>query len=180
MASWSRIARLIRVPLGFAFAVFYIWLAKPTRTSIVLGVAVAFPGLLVRAWASGHVEKNEQLAVSGPYAHTRNPLYLGSLILGAGFALAARSWWIAVVIVFFFVAIYVPVIGAEERFLRSRFREFENYANHVPILFPRLSRFGETPQAFSWDLYRKHREYNALLGALVVIAGLVAKRIWMR
>jgi protein-S-isoprenylcysteine O-methyltransferase Ste14 len=136
--------------------------------------------LLVRAWASGHVEKNEQLAISGPYAHTRNPLYLGSLILGAGFALAARSWWIAVVLVFFFAVIYVPVIRAEERFLRGRFREFEDYVSHVPILFPRLSRFGETPQAFSWDLYRKHREYNAPLGALVVIAGLVAKWIWMR
>ena len=136
MASWSRIARIIRVPLGFAFALLYIWLAKPTRTSIVLGVGVAFPGLLVRAWASGHVEKNEQLATSGPYAHTRNPLYLGSLILGAGFALAARSWWIGVVIVFFFAVIYVPVIRAEERFLHSRFPEFENYANHVPVLFP--------------------------------------------
>jgi protein-S-isoprenylcysteine O-methyltransferase Ste14 len=180
MASWSRIARLIRVPLGFAFAVLYIWLAKPTRTSIGLGVGLAFPGLLVRAWASGHVEKNEQLAISGPYAHTRNPLYLGSLILGAGFALAARSWWIAVVLVFFFAVIYVPVIRAEERFLRSRFREFEDYASHVPILVPRLSRFGEVPHAFSWDLYRKHREYNALLGALVVMAGLVAKWIWMR
>jgi protein-S-isoprenylcysteine O-methyltransferase Ste14 len=180
VASWSKIARIIRVPLGFAFAVLYIWLAKPTRTSIALGVGVAFPGLLARAWASGHVEKNEQLAISGPYAHTRNPLYLGSLILGAGFALAARSWWIAVVIVVFFVAIYVPVIRAEEKFLRSRFREFEDYASHVPSLFPRLSRFGETSRAFSWDLYRKHREYNALLGALVVIAGLVAKWIWMR
>jgi protein-S-isoprenylcysteine O-methyltransferase Ste14 len=180
MASWSRIARLIRVPLGFAFTALYIWLAKPTRSSIALGVGVAFPGLLVRAWASGHVEKNEQLAISGPYAHTRNPLYLGSLILGAGFALAARSWWIAVVIVVFFAVIYVPVIRAEERFLRSRFPEFENYASQVPILFPRLTRFGEIPHAFSWNLYRKHREYNALLGALIVIAGLVAKWIWMR
>jgi protein-S-isoprenylcysteine O-methyltransferase Ste14 len=180
MASWSKIARSLRVPLGFAFAALYIWLAKPTRASIVIGVGVALPGLLVRAWASGHVEKNEQLAISGPYAHTRNPLYLGSLILGAGFALAARSWWIAVVIVVFFVAIYVPVIRAEERFLRGRFREFEDYASHVPSLFPHLSRFGESAHPFSWDLYRKHREYNALLGALVVIAGLVAKWIWMR
>ncbi len=180
MASWSKIARIIRVPLGFAFAALYIWLAKPTRASIVIGVGVAFPGLLVRAWASGHVEKNEQLAISGPYAHARNPLYLGSLVLGAGFALAARSWWIAVVMVFFFVAIYVPVIRAEERFLRGQFREFEDYASHVPSLFPRLTRFGASPHAFSWDLYWKHREYNALLGALVVIAALVAKCMWMR
>jgi protein-S-isoprenylcysteine O-methyltransferase Ste14 len=180
MASWSKIARIIRVPLGFAFAALYIWLAKPTRASIVIGVGVAFPGLLVRAWASGHVEKNEQLAVSGPYAHARNPLYLGSLILGAGFALAARSWWIAVVIGVFFVAIYVPVIRAEERFLRGRFREFEDYASQVPSLFPRLTRFGASPHAFSRDLYWKHREHHALLGALVVIAALVAKWMWMR
>jgi protein-S-isoprenylcysteine O-methyltransferase Ste14 len=173
-------ARIIRVPLGFLFAALYLWLARPTRVSIVIGVGIALPGLLVRAWASGHVQKNQQLTISGPYAHTRNPLYLGSLILATGFALAARSWWIAAVIVVFFVAIYVPVIRGEERFLRGRFREFEDYARAVPSLLPRLRPFGENPRAFSWDLYRKHGEYNALLGALVVVAGLVAKWIWMR
>jgi hypothetical protein len=110
VASWSSFARRARVPLGFAFAVLYVWLAKPTAASMLAGGALAIPGLLLRALASGYVQKNEQLATSGPYAHTRNPLYLGSLILAAGFALAARSWWVGIAIVVFFLVIYVPVI----------------------------------------------------------------------
>ena len=100
MASWSAIARRIRVPLGFVFALLYFWLAKPTVKSILIGTALVIPGLLIRALASGQLQKNEQLATGGPYAYTRNPLYLGSLILAIGFALASRSWWIVAGIFF--------------------------------------------------------------------------------
>src|SRR5207302_9504789 len=96
MPEWSRVARRIRVPLGFAFAVLYFWLARPTWRSIAISVMLIVPGLLIRAMASGHVRKNEAIATSGPYAYTRNPLYLGSLLIGIGFAAAARSWWVAV------------------------------------------------------------------------------------
>src|SRR5882672_9355171 len=93
MAGWSQIARRIRVPLGFLFAVLYFWLARPSWQSLMAGAILVVPGLLIRALASGHVRKNESLATSGPYAYTRNPLYLGSLLIGVGFALAARSLW---------------------------------------------------------------------------------------
>src|ERR1700751_4991781 len=116
MAEWSRVARRIRVPLGFAFAVLYFWLARPTWRSLGIGTVLIVPGLLIRALASGHVRKNEALATSGPYAYTRNPLYLGSLLIGIGFALAARNWWIGVALVVLFFAIYVPVIRGEEAF----------------------------------------------------------------
>ena len=178
VASWSTVARHIRVPLGFLFAVFYIWLAKPTTMSILFGAGLVVPGLLLRALASGHVQKNEQLTTSGPYAYIRNPLYLGSLILAAGFALAAHSWWIAGALAVFFVAIYVPVIRSEEAFLRRRFPQFEEYAHCVPALLPRLSRYGSASGSFSWDLYWKHREYNALLGSAVITAALVVKLIY--
>jgi hypothetical protein len=125
--------------------------------------------------ASGYLQKNEQLATGGPYAYTRNPLYLGSLVLAIGFALAARSWWIAAGIILMFFAIYLPVIRAEEVFLRERFTEFEDYAREVPTLFPRLSPFGKPRGGFSWDLYWKHREYNAALGAAGIMAALVVK-----
>src|SRR5712692_10403364 len=128
MASWAAIARRIRVPLGFAFAILYLWLAKPTARSILIGAALIVPGLVVRALASGHVQKNEQLTTGGPYAYTRNPLYLGSLILSVGFALAARSWWIVAGIVLLFFVIYLPVIRAEEIFLRARLTPFDEYA----------------------------------------------------
>jgi len=180
MANWAAIARRIRVPLGFAFAVLYFWLAKPTVGSILIGAGLVIPGLIVRGLASGYLQKNEQLATGGPYAYTRNPLYLGSLILAIGFALAARSWWIVAGIVLLFFAIYVPVIRAEEVFLRGRFPEFDEYARKVPALFPRLSRFGEAGGAFSRDLYWKHREYNAALGSAGMMAGLVVKLMMKR
>lgn len=180
MPSWPSIARRIRVPLGFAFTIIYLWLAKPTFISLAAGAALIVPGLIVRALASGHVQKNEQLATSGPYAYTRNPLYLGSLILAVGFGVAARSWWIAVGIVLMFFAIYWPVIKAEEEFLRGKFSQYAEYAAHVPRLFPRLLPFGESEGKFSPELYRKHREYNALLGSLAILAALLVKMILLR
>ena len=176
MAEWSRVAKRIRVPLGFLFAILYFWLARPTWRSIALGAVAIIPGLLTRALASGHVRKNEALATSGPYAYTRNPLYLGSLLIGVGFAVAARSWWVGVALVLMFFAIYLPVIRDEENFLRQKFPEFEEYARRVPRMLPRLGAgSAEASGGFSFDLYLKHREYNALLGALAMIAALIAK-----
>jgi protein-S-isoprenylcysteine O-methyltransferase Ste14 len=180
MAEWSRIARRIRVPLGFVFAVLYFWLARPSWRFIALGAILIVPGLLVRALASGHVRKNEALATSGPYAYTRNPLYLGSLLIGVGFAVAARSWWVGVALVVMFFAIYLPVIRDEEAFLRQRFPQFEEYARRVPRMFPRLGARENDSVAFSMDLYIQHREYNALLGALAMLAALVVKMIVFR
>src|SRR5271155_59748 len=111
-ASWAKIARRIRVPLGFAFTAVYLWLATPTAASMLIGSALIIPGLAVRGLASGHVQKNEQLTTTGPYAYTRNPLYLGSLILAVGFVIAARNIWIALVLVLLLLAIYLPVIRA--------------------------------------------------------------------
>jgi protein-S-isoprenylcysteine O-methyltransferase Ste14 len=179
MAEWSRIARRIRVPLGFAFAVLYFWLAQPAWRSIALGAIPVVSGLLIRALASSHVRKNEALATSGPYAHTRNPLYFGSLLIGIGFAIAARSWWIGIALVAMFFVIYLPVIRGEEAFLRAKFPGFEEYARHVPRMFPRItpySRSADTAaEGFSLELYLKHREYNALLGALAMFAALIVK-----
>lgn len=176
--SWARVARRIRVPLGFVFAVVYVWLAQPTRISIVAGALVVLPGLLLRGLASGHVKKNEQLTTSGPYAYTRNPLYLGSLLLAAGFSIAARSWWIVGLALLMFGVIYIPVIAGEERFLRTTFPEFEDYARHVPRFFPRRTPHGSQPGAFSSELYWKHREYQAVLGSVAVLAILIVKLVW--
>lgn len=178
MAEWSGVARRIRVPLGFAFAAFYLWIAHPSWKSIVGGMLLAVPGILLRAVASGHVKKNQELTTTGPYAHTRNPLYLGSLIIAIGFAVAARSIWVVVVIAVMFFVIYFPVIRAEEAFLRATFSEFEEYSRHVPRLLPRLRAGGQGSGGFSLQLYWQHREYNALLGSAALIASLVAKLVW--
>ena len=179
MPTWSRIARRIRVPLGFAFAVLYAWLATPSLTSIFLGLLLVIPGLVIRALASGHVRKNEQLTTSGPYAYTRNPLYLGSLILALGFVFASRSWWIAGAMLVIFMAIYVPVIRSEETYLRNQFPEFDEYARAVPRLVPRLTASRSAGVSFSKQLYLKHREYNASLGAAAVVLLLVGKLLWI-
>ena len=176
--TWSRVARRIRVPLGFIFAVVYIWLARPTRTWLIAGTLVLLPGLVLRGLASGHVQKDKQLTISGPYAYTRNPLYLGSLMLAGGFAIAARSWWIVAVMLLMFAVIYVPVIAGEERYLRQTFPEYDDYARHVPRMLPRLTPYGSRQSAYSCARYWKHREYEASIGCAVVLAVLIVKLLW--
>ena len=177
MAEWSRVARRIRVPLGFVFAILYFWLAHPSWRFLAAGSVFIIIGLIVRALASGHVRKNEALATSGPYAYTRNPLYLGSLLIGIGFAIAARSWWVGAILVLMFFAIYLPVIRSEEAFLRERFSEFQAYASRVPKIIPRFTSAFKNEElgGFSIDLYMKHREYNALIGAVAMFLALIVK-----
>lgn len=191
--TYSKVARRIRVPLGFALAIFYFWFARPTWLSIAFGALVALCGVAIRAAASGHITKNDALTTTGPYAYTRNPLYLGSIVIGAGFAIAALNWWIVLAIAALFFAIYLPVIRSEEEFLRNKFPDFDDYARTVPRLVPRAASRVPRPElsaqspatsdlssSFSWSRYNKHREYNALIGTVTMIAALVAKLVWFR
>ncbi len=176
-AGWAKTARRIRVPMGFLFAVFFLWWARPSFHSLAWSLLLVVPGVLLRAYASGYVKKNAELAVTGPYAYTRNPLYLGSMLIAFGFAAAARSWLVAGLLLVLFLLIYVPVIRSEEQFLRGAFNGFEAYRQRVPPLLPRLTpaRFGAERRGdgFSAALYRKHREYNAALGTLAIYAFLL-------
>lgn len=175
MSEWSKLARRVRVPMGFALALAYLWLARPTPAAFFEGSILVFSGLVIRMLASGYVRKNEELATTGPYAYTRNPLYLGSLILAVGFALISQSVWIVAGVGLMFFAIYLPVIKGEEKFLRERFTEFENYSKAVPKLFPRLSAYEKGASKFSWELYKKHREYQALAGSAALLAAMAVK-----
>lgn len=160
--------------MGFAFAIAYLWLARPDVSMIAIGAIVVAMGIAIRATASAQLRKNEELATAGPYSYTRNPLYLGSIIIAIGFALAARNLWIWGLILAFFVIIYMPVIRNEESFLRSAFPDFDDYARRVPRLWPRWSGESLTVN-FSRELYVKHREYNALIGAALMLAALLVK-----
>jgi protein-S-isoprenylcysteine O-methyltransferase Ste14 len=175
---WGKIARRIRVPMGFVFAALFLWLARPTWVSLAWSLWVVVPGIWLRAYASGYVKKNAELAVTGPYAYTRNPLYLGSMLIAFGFAGAARNLWIVLVLALLFAVIYVPTIRSEEEFLRGAFPNFDEYARRVPRLLPRITpaptSSGKTGR-FSRELYRKHREYNALLGAIGIYAALLLR-----
>jgi protein-S-isoprenylcysteine O-methyltransferase Ste14 len=182
---WRRIARRIRVPMGFAFAALYLWLARPTAASMVGSLLLVVPGIWLRAYASGYVKKNAELTTTGPYAYTRNPLYLGSMMLAFGFAAASRSLVIVGVLAGLFAAIYIPTIRSEEEYLRAHFPAFEAYMRTVPRLLPwKLAKAlrpasGSRQRSFAPELYRKHREYNALMGAVAIYASL-ALRLYLR
>src|ERR1700723_445044 len=169
---WQRIARRIRVPLGFVFAAVFLWLARPTEKTMLLSLLLVVPGVWLRAYAAGYVRKNAELTFTGPYAYTRNPLYLGSMMIAFGFAAAAASWVILIALAALFAAIYIPTIQSEETYLREHFAGFDAYARRVPRLLPRLTAAqdagAETAGGFSWELYGKHREYNALVGAVAI------------
>jgi protein-S-isoprenylcysteine O-methyltransferase Ste14 len=177
--SYARWAARWRVPSGFLLGVAYLVFSRPTVKLLLAGGAVAALGVAIRAFAAGHLVKNQKLAMSGPYAYTRNPLYLGSSLMGAGFALAGGSWILALACLALFLGIYWPVIRREEAYLRGEFGEvYERYAERVPLFLPRLSGpAGE--EKFDWKQYRKNHEYEAFLGYLGVMIFLVFK-VWLR
>jgi len=162
-------AQRLRVPIGLALACALAVFAEPTRASLIEGIPFAIVGLAVRAWAAGHLAKNERLAASGPYAFVRNPLYFGTLIAAAGLLVASRQWWLAVLYAAAFLLIYLPAIELEEQHLRNLFPEYEAYAQDVPLLVPRFPPIRSSGR-FRAALYWKNQEYNALAS---VTAGLL-------
>ena len=178
---WQRIARRIRVPLGFVFAGVFLWLAQPTVKTMLLSLLLVVPGVWLRAYAAGYVRKNTELTHTGPYSYTRNPLYLGSVLIAFGFAVASASWIVLVALTVLFAAIYLPTIRSEETYLREHFAGFDDYAAKVPRLLPRLTaaRFPANDNAsggsFSAAQWRHHREYNALMGAGAIYAALAVR-----
>src|SRR5207248_6477783 len=140
----DRVAKL-RVPGGFLLVAAFIWLSQPTPGSLAWGLPLSILGLVLRAWAAGHLEKNSTLAESGPYAHVRNPLYIGTLTVAAGFVVASRRWELGVLFAAVFLLIYLPVVQLEEQHLKNLFPTFEDYCRRVPQLFPSLSRGSRSP-----------------------------------
>ncbi len=172
------LARRIRVPLGFLLAAGYLVVARPTLPTLVVGTAIAFAGLLVRAWAAGHIVKNDRLATTGPYAHTRNPLYFGSFLIAAGFATAAH-WSLLLLVIAFFVLIYGPTIRDERVGIRARFPDaYDEWERNVPSCVPRptpgrATTGGTDHVGFAFDLYMRHGEWRAALGFAAVLAYLI-------
>jgi protein-S-isoprenylcysteine O-methyltransferase Ste14 len=175
-----------RVRLGYPVAVIYWLLATPSPRWILMGGSIALLGLLVRATAAGYLRKSEELAISGPYARTRNPLYFGSSLLAAGFAIAGGSWWAAGAVIIYFGLFYYAVMRNEEEELRERYgAAFEEYAAHIPLFFPRMFESGTDPhpagppaKEFSWAQYRRNREYQAFVGTIAAL-GFVWLRMWL-
>ena len=172
----KRFLQRIRIPLGFLFAIVFMVFARPVMWTLIVGGVVAFIGVAIRGWASGHIRKARELAVSGPYAYTRNPLYVGSFILGVGFTVAAGVWWLAILFIALFLGIYLPVMRVEVNDIRQIFgADFDEYEQNVPMFLPRFTRWKKSDGKFDFQLYLQYREYRAALGAAIAIAALAVK-----
>ena len=167
--AWRRLARW-RVPLGFLSAGAAFWLAHPTPGSLAAGLAVALPGELLRVWAAGHIVKGREITTSGPYRFVRHPLYLGSTILGAGFAIAAYSWPVAALVAAYLGLTLLAAVRTEEATLDDRFDgAYSRY---------RDGRFDGENRPFAWQRVAGNREHRTVLGFLILASLLAAKTAW--
>ena len=172
-----------RVPLGFLCGTLFLIFARPRPLTLIIGGLLALPGLGLRAWASGHLRKNDALATTGPYAYTRNPLYLGSFIMGLGFTIAAGQPLLALAFAILFLGIYVPVMRVESATLTELFgKKYRRYAEAVPLFFPRPWAYlaGGSDKKFDIGLYKRYREYQAALGFAIAWALLALKSYFFR
>jgi len=169
----------LRVPLGYAAFVLVVFLARPRMESLAAGMALALLGEGIRIWASGHIEKTERLATGGPYAYTRNPLYVGSALLALGVAVASASAFVMLAVAAYFAALYPAVIREESAFLAGRFPDaYAAWARDVPAFVPRLRPAGPRASTFDWGRVRTNREWRTAAALPVVAAVLAARVVW--
>ncbi len=175
--------RKVRLRLVWLLILPFLWFARPTPTLLLVGVLLAALGLWIRAWAAGFIRKEEALATSGPYAHTRNPLYLGSFFLGLGVTTAGGQWIFVVLFLVFFIAVYGRTMRGEAELLEGLFGDaYRHYAANVPLLLPRVTPYHApgAPGSTGFDLerWRGNKEYEALLGAVAAFAFLTLRLFW--
>jgi len=166
MTVLRRIARL-RVPLGFIFAIVVVWLAHPTWRTLTIGALTAASGAAIRVWAAGHLEKGREVTVSGPYALTRHPLYVGSTVIGIGLSIACANFVVAGLVLAYLAITLTAAIRTEEAHLTEKFGEaYPDY---------RAGRAATEQRRFSLGRAMRNREYRAVLGLLIAIAALAIK-----
>jgi protein-S-isoprenylcysteine O-methyltransferase Ste14 len=170
-----------RVTLGWLFAVAFLLFARPSPAGIAAGALLFAAGATARTWAAGHIRKREALAVTGPYAHTRNPLYFGSFLMACGGLVMGQNPWLAVAFLAFAVPAYRLVISREEKLLAGMFGDaFVAYCREVPRFFPRLIAPPESRGDFDWGLVRRHREWRSWAGGAALTALMLARWLWAR
>lgn len=176
----SRVQRL-RVPLGFAGSLLFVFFSRPSWVTLLAGLPLALIGLLIRGWASGHLRKNRELATGGPYALTRNPLYFGSFGMLLGVVIAGGSWWLGLLLAGLFLLIYWPVIQAEAAHVEGLFGDdYRRWAASVPLFFPslRLVPGALSGPSFDRQQFLRHREYRAAIGLALVFGILIVRIVW--
>ena len=179
MASWKQFAQKTRVPAGTALGILFLLLMNPSARSLWIGAAITLPGWLLRLWAAGHIDKGKVLTQGGPYAMTRNPLYLGSFLMALGIILGGQGYWLLPLFGGFFMAFYIPVMKAEADHMLGRYgQEFVDYTKRVPAFFPAFQKAGAGTSAFLWSRVVQNREHRNVVGLIVAEAILVFKFIF--
>lgn len=173
---YADLVQRFRVPFGFLLAAALAWFSQPTPQSLAAGIPFCLAGLALRAWAAGHLRKNQTLSTSGPYGWMRNPLYAGSLILAAGFVVASRVWWLGLLFSAVFILIYLPVIQQEEQHLRKLFPEFGAYSQRVSLLWPKPPSRASAIR-FEFLQWKRNQEYKAVLASVIGYALLSLKTV---
>lgn len=177
--SWKKTAQKFRVPVGTALGVVFLVFMHPSVRSLWIGGAIAVAGGLWRLWAAGHIDKGRVLAQGGPYALTRNPLYLGSFVMALGVILAGQGYWLLPLFFAFFLVFYFPVMRAEEGDLfRAHGERFLEYSRRVPLFLPRWPASRGESSTFLWSRVVRNREHRNSSSLLVVLAILVG-RLWL-
>jgi phospholipid methyltransferase len=189
--------RKLRLKWVRPFVVPFFLFATPRTDLFLFGAVLAVVGLAIRGWAAGAIHKDHELTTTGPYAFTRNPLYVGSFLLGGGIALAGGHWVWPVVFIAFYVTVYTRTMSGETQHLAKLFPEqFPRYVAAVPALLPRLTPYRATDSrsdgvastadsgkvdpersgdGFQWAQYRRNREWEASLGTLAAFGLLLGK-----
>lgn len=163
----TRLLARWRVFLGFVFAAIALWLATPTPMSLLIGAVVSLIGESIRLWAAGHLEKSKEVTRSGPYRFTRHPLYLGSSLIGVGFAIAASHLVVAVIVVAYLVLTLTAAMRSEEAHLREKFGDaYDAYLE---------KRSAPMDRPFSWERALHNREHHTLAGLAAAMLILTAK-----
>jgi len=176
MEAWGKLAQKLRVPAGTVLGSVFLLLMHPSAASLWVGGAIALLGASLRLWAAGHLEKGRILAQDGPYSLSRNPLYLGSLLMALGILIAGQGYWLLIPFALFYLAFYYPVMKAEEQELLQGYgQEFKDYALRVPLFFPGRSGVAARRSSFRWARVYRNREHRTVLGLLAASAFLLVR-----
>lgn len=179
-SNFKKSLQRFRVFSGFVIAAIYLIFARPDADSLATGLPFAILGMALRAWACGHLRKSAELDVSGPYAYTRNPLYLGTYLITIGFGIVSGVWWLGLLCFALVLSIYWPVMNVEAEELEKRLGgEYGEYAGNVPLLFPRFSPWKKSQRRFDFRLYLKNGEHQAAIGIVAATLILVAKSVFL-
>ncbi len=178
MHSWKKLAQKTRVPVGTVLGILFLFLMHPSIRSLWIGGVIALAGGLLRLWAAGHIEKARVLAQGGPYAFSRNPLYLGSFFMALGIIIAGQGYWLLLAFGAFFAIFYFPVMRAEEQeLLQQHGDRFLEYSARVPLFFPAFSRTGQVSSVFLWSRVIRNREHQTMAGLILAVVLLILLKL---